>query len=141
MAIEGKVAAILNERELIINRGAEAGVKERMKFRVRPRQDLVKDPDTGKDLLTIPREQIRVQIVQVEPDYSIGRTYETYVTKATPAPLSELAVSLPTHEVTRVRTFRYPSDDVIFGPFEDGNSVVHVGDEVEEVEEELRKPN
>ena len=32
MAIEGKVAKILNTRELIINRGAEDGVANRMQF-------------------------------------------------------------------------------------------------------------
>ena len=34
MAIEGEIAEILNEREVIINRGGEAGVEPGMTFRV-----------------------------------------------------------------------------------------------------------
>ena len=34
MAIEGKVATILNERDLVINKGSSSGVAEGMKFGV-----------------------------------------------------------------------------------------------------------
>ena len=79
MAIEGKVAGILHERELVINRGAEAGVKERMRFKIVEPQVDIKDPDTGEALGTVTHEKIRVEIVEVQPKFSKGRTYETFV--------------------------------------------------------------
>ena len=48
MLIEGKVAAIVNERELAINRGADVGVKEGMIFKVVEPELDVTDPDTGR---------------------------------------------------------------------------------------------
>ena len=48
MAIEGKVAAILNERDLVINRGSDSGVQEGMRFGVVEKDVPIVDPDTEK---------------------------------------------------------------------------------------------
>jgi len=103
MVIEGKVAAILNERELIMNRGAEAGVKEGMKFRIVEPQVAIKDPDTGEALGTVVHEKIRVEIVEVQPKFSKARTYETFVDYIEPPRLPPLPPP-PMLPVTRVRT-------------------------------------
>jgi hypothetical protein len=50
--IEGKIAKIVDERTVIINRGAEAGVREGMKFAILAGGDAVADPDTGEALGT-----------------------------------------------------------------------------------------
>ena len=50
--IEGKIAKIVDERTVIINRGTEAGVREGMKFAILAGGDAVADPDTGEALGT-----------------------------------------------------------------------------------------
>lgn len=140
MAIEGKVAVILNERELIINKGAEAGVKEGMKFKIVEPQVAIKDPDTGEALGTLTHEKIRVGIVEVQPKFSKARTYETFVDYL-PLPKFSLPPPFPpppTVSVTRVRTLKYagaPSDT----PFLDYLSAdfVKVGDLVVQVDNNL----
>lgn len=132
MAIEGKVAAILNERELIINKGAEAGVKEGMKFKiVEPKVD-IKDPDTGEALGTLVHEKIRVGIVEVQPKFSKARTYETFVDYIEP-PRLPLLPPPPMLPVTRVRTLTPTS----FRDFLLSADPVKVGDLVVQVDNNL----
>jgi len=50
MAIEGKVARILDEYSVIINRGSADGVADGMRFVVFTEVDEVADPDTGDSL-------------------------------------------------------------------------------------------
>lgn len=136
MAIEGKVAAILNERELVINRGADAGVKQDMRFKVMEPGVDIKDPDTGEPLGTIQREKIRVEVVEVHPKYSVGRTYETYVISV--AGIGSDVVDAITRwspllgrEVTRVRTLR--TEQATSKASNDKSCFVEVGDQVVQV--------
>lgn len=78
MAIEGKVANILNARELVINVGGEGGVRLGMKFKVladTPTQ--VTDPETEEVIGVIDREKVRVEATEVQNQIAICRTYET----------------------------------------------------------------
>ncbi len=50
--IEGKIAKIVDERTVVINRGSEADVREGMKFAIFAGGDTVTDPDTGESLGT-----------------------------------------------------------------------------------------
>ena len=76
--LEGKVATILNERELVINIGAGDGVEPGMKFKVLSEYPTeVFDPKTSKRLDTIDREKVRVQAVEVRERISICGTYRT----------------------------------------------------------------
>lgn len=138
MSIEGKVAAILNERELVINRGAETGVKENMKFKVMAPELVVADPDTGGRLGTFSREKVRVKIAEVHPKYSVARTYETYKVNVGGSGLPTVYFErlLPRQEVTRVRTLR-PDDTATFGPIDEASSIVKIGDPVVQVEDDV----
>jgi hypothetical protein len=74
--LEGRVAAILNARELVINIGSADGVLQTMKFAVLAETPLqVKDPDSGKVLDKIDREKVRVQAMEVREKITICRTY------------------------------------------------------------------
>ncbi len=75
--VEGKVAKILNSRELVLNRGSDDGVELDMKFRVMGREVVI-DPDTKEELGYLERETIKVKAVSVEARFSIAQTYETY---------------------------------------------------------------
>ena len=77
MAIEGKVAEILNERELVLNKGEIAGVKKDMIFGVFETKEVI-DPDTGEILGPVDSVKIRAKVVDVQPKLSVCRTFETY---------------------------------------------------------------
>ncbi len=50
MAIEGKIAKIIDSRTVILSVGSENGVKDGIVFAVLDEGDEVKDPDTGESL-------------------------------------------------------------------------------------------
>ena len=56
--IVGKVAAVLNERKVVINKGSDDGVTHRARFKVVEEVEIV-DPDTHEILGATPREVIR----------------------------------------------------------------------------------
>ena len=121
MNIEGKVAAIINSRELVINRGAFAGVQEGMKFKVMDHLLEITDPESNETLGTLEREKVRVKVSEVHPKFSIAMTYETYE-------VSEpgLTGMFPLHRVTRVRTLQAGSG-IVQSP-EDRVAAVRAGD-------------
>lgn len=76
--IVGRVASILNAKELVINVGANQGVSPGMKFAVMAESPVsVTDPETGEVLDMIDREKVRVEAVEVREKISICRTYRT----------------------------------------------------------------
>ncbi|MCA1578338.1 MAG: hypothetical protein LC794_13355 [Acidobacteria bacterium] len=78
--IEGRVAQILNARELVINIGLESGVTEGMKFAVLSESPTeIRDPETDELLDTLDREKVRVKAVEVRPKITICKTYVTTV--------------------------------------------------------------
>lgn len=76
LRIEGKVAAILNIHELVINRGEEDGVKEGMKFAVLNKNAIdIKDPETGQPLGSVDVAKVLVEAIRVEPRLTVCRTF------------------------------------------------------------------
>lgn len=76
--IEGKVAAILNLRELILNVGSTQGVEQGMRFAVLNTQGLsIRDPDTDQPLGAVEIAKVLVEVVRVQEKLSVGRTYRT----------------------------------------------------------------
>lgn len=145
MPIEGKVAGIINERDLIINKGSDVGVSEGMKFRVVEGQVPIKDPDSGEELGCLDREKIRVRVVEVQAKFCIAKTYETYVVNIGGEGVSfgftgldSFRRLLPRQEVTRVRTLR-AADTINLGPMpmDEVGSFVKVGDSVKQVVDDV----
>lgn len=129
-AIEGKVAKILNTREIVINRGSDDGVQQGMKFEVIDDFYEIFDPDTNDSLGTFKRVKIRVKASEVYQRFSIARTYETYrVREASPLGIPIAATMLPFPKtVTKVRTIS--SSDT---GYEEGRGHVQVSDKVAQV--------
>jgi hypothetical protein len=74
----GKVAGIVNERELAINIGSDQGVKREMIFRIMSDSPAeVYDPDTQELLGKFEREKVRVEVVMVHKRFAICRTFRT----------------------------------------------------------------
>lgn len=75
--IRGKVARILNSRELAINVGSKAGVKVGMYFDVLdPKGEDIRDPDTKEILGSLNRPKVRVQVIRVDELMSVASTFK-----------------------------------------------------------------
>lgn len=137
MTLKGKVAAILNERELVVNLGSDAGVAEGMKFKVLEPTRQILDPDTGEPLGTFEREKVRVKILEVNPKYSVGSTYETYQVTVGSGGMPDLShLWGRSRQVTRVRTLRLDGG-LYMEPMDETKSFVKIGDLVALIEDGL----
>ena len=112
-AVEGKIAEVLNEREVAINRGKDHGVKMGTRFKLMETLR-IKDPDSKNIIGEITREKLRVKVVQLEQSLSIASTYETYETAGVDPTLALLwGAQMRTVEVRRIRTTHDFSDAVL----------------------------
>ena len=76
--IKGKVAHVLNTREIAINKGSTDGVAVGMHFDVMDTcYSNIKDPDTKQVLGSIERAKVRVKIIDVQEKLSLATTYRT----------------------------------------------------------------
>lgn len=75
--IRGKIAQVLNSRELALNIGTDHGVRVGMLFDVLDSkgEDIV-DPDTGAVLGSLARPKVRIKIISVQSKLSVGSTYK-----------------------------------------------------------------
>lgn len=135
MAIEGKVASVLNERELTFNKGGEGGVIVGMIFKVVEPPFEIIDPDTKLVLGRLSREKVRIKVLEVYPNFSVGRTFETYETLDGPF-IPGLIATMTPRRVTKVRTLRTTEKHI--SQLDQAAVSVAVGDIVVEVSEEAR---
>ena len=137
MIIEGKVADILNERELVINKGKISGVKKDMIFGVLEIKEGITDPDTGEVLGSVESTKIRVKVVDVQPKLSVCRTYEPYQVNIGGSGKSIFPAFFepPPKWVTKVKTLK--SEDAEFKDLGETGSYVRIGDKVRQLEQEL----
>ena len=75
--VEGRVAQVLDERRLVINRGSADGVRFGMRFEVKAGAPVeIRDPETDEILDVIDRVKVRVEVTEVRERISICTTYE-----------------------------------------------------------------
>ena len=75
-AIRGKVARVLNSREVALNIGSADGVAVGMYFDVMDAEgENITDPDTGETLGSIQRAKVRVRTIHVQEKLSLAATY------------------------------------------------------------------
>jgi hypothetical protein len=131
--LEGKVASVLNERELVINVGERDGVRRGMRFAVLAGATEIPDPDTGESLGTIDRTKVRVQAVHVQERLSICQTYELRAVGGGlhPAGMSNLEQLFgPRQDLPRtLKAKEY------LPPLDEAESYVKVGDRVRRIED------
>jgi hypothetical protein len=127
----GKVALIINERELAINLGEEHGVEEGMRFAVLAASPIeVRDPDTNEFLGSAPREKVRVEAVDVQERMTICATYETRVVGGQMGFPDMTGMFAPQRRVPR--TLRAATDSYP-APLSAKESYVRIGDVVQEL--------
>lgn len=74
MPVEGKVAKILGNREIVINRGRTGGVRQGMIFEIFAAEgEEVWDPDTGETLGTVEDVKAKAEVTEVQERLSIAR--------------------------------------------------------------------
>ena len=88
--IRGKVARILNSREVALNIGSEQGVKPGMFLEIlSPKGFEIPDPDTGKILGSLDQPKVRVKVTRVDSNVSLASTYRTKRVTAGRPPLNQ----------------------------------------------------
>lgn len=76
--IRGKIAKILNSREVALNIGEENGVKVGMVFEILfPSADEIVDPDTGASLGSVAQAKTRVKVERAYDRFAIAATYRS----------------------------------------------------------------
>ncbi|TFV60981.1 hypothetical protein E4P42_01985 [Mycobacterium sp. PS03-16] len=74
--VTGQVALIEDDYTLVINRGAEAGVTLGMVFAVYQGDgQVVRDPESGRELGRLTREKLRVRVFDVQPLFARAHTF------------------------------------------------------------------
>ena len=74
--IRGKVARVLNSREVVLNVGSNSGVEVGMYFDILDSNgEDIEDPDTGDSLGFVDRPKVRVRITSVQEKLSVASTY------------------------------------------------------------------
>ena len=135
--LRGKVAKVLNSRELVLNIGSAAGVKSGMAFDILDlKGENVRDPDTGEPLGSLNRPKVRVKVTEVREKMAVASTYrKKKVNEGGRGPsFGSLPLALmPERWVSRVETLRtteQPWEDI-----DEDESYVKTGDPAVEVVE------
>ena len=130
MGIEGKIARILNTREIVLNRGSDDGVDLDMEFAVLEPKLSIIDPDTHERLGELEREKLRVRVFETHRKFSLARTYETYQETNPDSVLPRLAGAISPF-VTKVKKINTNTDLPVVDQI--GVANVGVGDVATEV--------
>ncbi len=133
MALEGKIANILNARELVINIGWEDDVRVGMRFKVladTPTQ--ITDPETEEVIGIVDREKVRVEATEVQDKIAICRTYETV---RVGGGLGMPDISRYLNQPKTVPKTLKAGDQSYLPPLSESESYVKRGDRVAEVRE------
>lgn len=77
--IRGKVARILNSREVALNVGAKNGVADGMQFDIlAPELHNITDPDTNEVIGSVNRPKVRVRVGITEDRFCVARTFRRW---------------------------------------------------------------
>jgi hypothetical protein len=131
--LQGKVAKVLNEREVAINIGQAQGVRKGMRFAIlAATPEEISDPDTGEALDIVDRTKVLVEATEVRPKITICSTFRTTTIPgggfATGYALSRLfAQPQEVFETLRAKDSSLPL------PLSPEESYVKIGDRVKQV--------
>lgn len=137
--IRGKVARVLNSREIVINVGTANGVVVGMYFDVMdPKGENIKDPDSGAILGSIERPKVRLQVTRVQERMAIASTYKKSQVNVG-GKLADIGVIsralMPPKWITQYETLK--TEEKTWEDLDESQSYVKIGDPVVQVIEEL----
>lgn len=130
LPIEGRVARILNLRELAINRGTLQGVMEGMVFDVLdPKAEDITDPETGELLGSVYRPKVQVRVFAVEERLSLARTFKSERINMGGSGLGGIARAFePPRWIERHETLK--TNESTWQDLDESESIVKTGDPV-----------
>ena len=133
--IRGKVARILNSREMVINVGSGHGVVVGMRFDIMDAKgEDVQDPDTGELLGSVERSKVSVEVSKVQQRLSVASTYRKERVNVGGAGLGNSPMSqlfMPARWETRYETLK--TEEKTWEDLDEEDSYVKVGDPVVQV--------
>ena len=137
--IRGKVARVLNSREIALNIGSEHGVRKGMLFDViDPKSEDIVDPDTGDIIGSLDRPKVRVRVVSVQNRLSVASTYKKERVNIGGAGIGTSAISqlfLKPEYVTQHETLK--TEEKTWEDLSEEESYVKHGDPVVQVKSDL----
>ena len=132
--IEGRVASILNSRELVINVGKKDGVEEGMIFAVITGDPIeIRDPESEEILDNILREKVRVEAREVREKITICKTYRmTFSPSAASINLAMMNILKSFPQTETPETFKH-SENATPPPIAKEDQYVKIKDRVVQV--------
>ena len=131
----GKVARVLNSRELALNIGEDHGVHIGMKFDVMDETGKnITDPDTNQIIGSIERAKVRVEIIDVQKNLSVASTYRTHNIDrgGRVSSLPQISqILLPNKWVQKMETLK--ADETTWEDISENESHIKKGDKVIQV--------
>ena len=104
MTIDGKIAKIVDEYHVVVNRGSEHGVEEGMDFIVYREEGSVQDPDTGEELGELEHPLARLKPEHIMEKMTLMASNETEVR-------TESVFNLPTFQKKKKVNKPLPVDE------------------------------
>ena len=131
--IRGKVARILNSRELAITTGSKDGVVVGMYFDVLDAKgEDITDPDSGAVLGSIDRPKVRVQVTAVQEGLAVASTFKKKQVNVGGSGVMQMqnlsTLFLPPKYVTKYETLK--TDEKTWEHLSESESYVKTGDRV-----------
>lgn len=136
--LNGKVARILNDREVVLSRGTRQGLTEGEYVGIfDPLTEGIKDPETGENLGGVRRFKVTLRVTQVSERLAIASTYKTTTVNvggSFSAGADVARLMSPPKYVTKVEKLTF--DDESARPITFADSRVGVGDDFELISKE-----
>jgi hypothetical protein len=133
--ITGKVARILNDRDIALNIGTDQGVSIGMFFDVLDTAgEEIRDPETNELLGSVDRVKVRVKVTRVQEKLSVASTFEKVRVNIGGEGVGISTFSsllMPPKYVVKYKTLRL--DETTRGEISESQSYVKIGDPVEQV--------
>jgi hypothetical protein len=133
--ITGKVARILNDRDIALNIGSDQGVSLGMFFDVLDTAgEEIRDPETNELLGSVDRVKVRVKVTRVQEKLSVASTFEKIKVNigGEGAGISTFSsLLMPPKYAVKYKTLRL--DETTRGEISESQSYVKIGDPVEQV--------
>ena len=127
--IRGKIARVLNSREVAINRGADDGVVVGMIFKIlSTKGSEIQDPDTGESLGSVDLVKTSVKVTVVQERVAVASTYRSHRVNVGGSGFALTGPFAPPKWETRFETLKI--DDAEIQDLDEEDAIVHTGDPV-----------
>jgi hypothetical protein len=128
--IRGKVARVLNNRQVALNKGSVDGIQIGMVFKIlSPKGSEITDPDTGEIIGSVELEKTSVKVTSVQDRVSVASTFRTHKVNAGGSELKPVtSLFEPPKWETRVETLK--TDENANEELPEEESYIRTGDPV-----------